>query len=99
MGRLALSDLRFRATAILCAVLASAMPAAGDTAAMITGLPGVTDGDSLLIGPMRVRLLGIDAPKSGYRCAAADGGDWSCSVDARQALVDLMAGKPLACTA
>ena len=53
-----------RAAAFLSLVLV----AAGAAAAGISGLPSVTDGDTLRIGPERIRLHGIDAPESAQSC-------------------------------
>ena len=55
-----------RATAFFSLVLV----AAGVAGAGISGLPSVTDGDTLRIGPERIRLHGIDAPESAQSCRA-----------------------------
>ena len=59
----------------------------------------VVDGDSLRIGPRDVRLKGIDAVELRQSCNGADGGQWSCGVEARQALQDLVARGDLRCQA
>ena len=50
------------------AFLSLVLVAAGATGAGISGVPSVTDGDTLKIGPDRIRLHGIDAPESKQRC-------------------------------
>ena len=62
-----------RVAAILSLVLvATAVAGAG-----ISGLPSVTDGDTLRLGAERIRLHGIDAPESAQRCRAG-GKTWAC---------------------
>ena len=62
-----------RAAAFLSLVLVAAGAAA---AAGISSVPSVTDGDTLRIGPERIRLHGIDAPESAQRCRAG-GETWA----------------------
>lgn len=63
-----------------------------------------SDGDSLSIrvvdAPLRVRLIGIDAPELGQTCRDQRGQPWPCGTRARDALSGL-AGRnsALACTA
>ena len=59
----------------------------------------VVDGDSLRIGPRNIRLKGIDAVELRQSCGSAQGGQWSCGVEARQALLDLVALGDLRCAA
>ena len=59
----------------------------------------VVDGDSLRIGPRDVRLKGIDAVELRQSCIGADGAQWSCGVEARQALQDVVARGDLRCQA
>lgn len=62
----------------------------------LSGRPRVGDGDSLVFGDARVRLIGIDAPESAQSC---DGGGRShaCGVEARAHLVELIAGRDVTC--
>lgn len=57
----------------------------------------VVDGDTLRIGENMVRLQGIDAVELHQFCTDADGGQWSCGLEARQALADLVAKGGLIC--
>lgn len=66
----------------------------GDT---IAGVARVTDGDSLEIGNVRVRLYGIDAPEFRQLCKDASGRDYTCGLAAREALGDLTDGKTVSC--
>lgn len=54
----------------------------------------VIDGDTIALGETTVRLAGIDAPEAGQPC-----GDLrrDCGAAARQALADLIAGRPVTC--
>ena len=57
----------------------------------------VKDGDSITLGSQRIRMRGIDAPEYSQICHR-DGADYACGRLARQALVRLIAGKPVSCT-
>ena len=65
----------------------------------ITGEAIVFDGDTLDIGPVRVRLHGIDAPETGQSCTKRDGGEWRCGAAAARRLTDLVADRPIVCEA
>ena len=47
----------------------------------ITGQPRVIDGDTMVVAGQRIRLHGIDAPKSEQLCRR-DGKRWRCGMDA-----------------
>ena len=51
--------------AVLVSLVLVVAPGAG-----ISGVPSVTAGDTLTVGPERIRLHGIDAPESKQRCRA-----------------------------
>jgi len=57
----------------------------------------VVDGDTLRIGEATYRLHGIDAPEAGQKCEKAGGGTWPCGKRATETMVDLVAGKDVAC--
>jgi len=54
----------------------------------------VSDGDTVKFGRQRIRMFGIDAPEKGQTC---DGGKWHPGPLATKALVDFIAGRPVAC--
>ena len=56
-----------------------------------------TDGDTLRIGPERIRLHGIDAPESAQTCSAG-GKTWACGEAATRALRERIGGRPVECT-
>ncbi|TPI63166.1 thermonuclease family protein [Mesorhizobium sp. B3-1-7] len=57
----------------------------------------VNDGDSITLGTERIRMRGIDAPEYQQTCQKA-GADYPCGKLARQALVRLIAGRPVSCS-
>jgi endonuclease YncB( thermonuclease family) len=84
------------AVAILAAGLLVALRI-GDVAALqIEGDAFVHDGDTLTAAGQRVRLLGLDAPEIGQRCAR-EGGDYACGAAARDALRQMVAGRRVEC--
>ena len=54
----------------------------------------VIDGNTVKFGPQLVRLFGIDAPEKGQTC---DNGKWFPGPLATKALIDFIAGRPVAC--
>lgn len=67
--------------------------------ARIIGTASVTDGDTLTIGPVRVRLHGIDAPEAGQTCKGANGRSWQCGTEATNRLAELVEGRKIECKA
>src|SRR5450755_2097327 len=61
-------------------------PAAA-SAADITGIAKVREGDQVLIGNSRIRLGGIDAPSVDQLCLNTKGERWTCGVAARDELI------------
>lgn len=57
----------------------------------------VQDGDSLRIANRAIRLEGIDAVELNQLCRAADDVQWSCGIEAREALAALVARGGLVC--
>ena len=66
--------MRFRFVVLVATILISG----GAQAADLAGLPRVVDGDTLVIGGTRVRLVGIDAPETDQFCLNATGVRWTC---------------------
>ena len=76
------------------ATLALALALAGGAAAEEAR---VTDGDTLRLGAVQVRLFGVDAPELRQRCPAAGGGEWACGAAAAARLAELVAAGPVRC--
>ena len=64
-----------------------------------SGHASIVDGDTLDVGPIRIRLNGIDAPEIGQACGRAGGGEWDCATAAANRLEALIAGGPVDCIA
>lgn len=62
----------------------------------LTGALLVNDGDSITLGDERIRLRGIDAPELNQTCRR-NGATYPCGRDAKSALRDLIAGRPVTC--
>ena len=71
--------------------------AAAQVPATVTGIPTVTDGDTLQIRGVKVRLHGINAPESSQTCTRA-GKLYGCGREAAFALADLVRNKTVTCT-
>ncbi|PWR03376.1 succinoglycan biosynthesis protein [Meridianimarinicoccus roseus] len=82
-------------TAILAAALS--MSVAPASAARLTGVAEVIDGDTLKIGVTTVRLSGIDAPEAGQACERATGRPWRCDEAATGLLEELVTGQVTEC--
>jgi endonuclease YncB( thermonuclease family) len=58
----------------------------------------VVDGDTLRMGDLPIRLEGLDAPELDQICRRG-GRSYRCGEEAREALIRLVAGKPVRCRA
>lgn len=65
--------------------------------ATLTGYAQAIDGDTLMLGGLRVRLEGIDTPEADQTCTTAEGAEWRCGAAAHKALARLVANDPLSC--
>jgi endonuclease YncB( thermonuclease family) len=66
-------------------------------AAEISGVPTITDADTVVIGGKLIRLLGIDSPESDQRCHYKNSEFVKCGIDARDALIKQFGGKEWTC--
>jgi endonuclease YncB( thermonuclease family) len=64
----------------------------------VAGRGHAIDGDTLVIGGVRVRLEGIDAPETGQTCGGRELSSWACGTAALEALAGLVAGQRVSCT-
>jgi len=63
---------------------------------VFSGKPKVTDGDTIRIGNIRIRLHGIDAPEAEQTCTAG-GREWRCGHEATNALTEIIADRSVSC--
>lgn len=84
--------------AIAAGVAGFAMPVIADTTT-ITGRAHVVDGDTIDVGPVRIRIHGIDAPETDQTCLTETGASWACGSEATNALADLVQGHDVSCAA
>ena len=63
----------------------------------ISGPVRVGDGDSIDIGPTRIRLHGIDAVELAQHCKDASGVDYVCGEEAKRTLESLIGSKTVRC--
>jgi endonuclease YncB( thermonuclease family) len=83
--------------AVLIALPIAAVRHWGKPALELVGTVAVTDGDSLDMSGVLIRLHGIDAPEHDQRCRYPDGSSWSCGHAATVKLVELTSSKKLVC--
>jgi endonuclease YncB( thermonuclease family) len=76
---------------------ADAAAAFAAVAPAVRGPAEVSDGDTLRIGAVRVRLFGIDAPESRQPCDSGEKGGWACGAAAADRLRELTAGRAVHC--
>lgn len=75
-------------------------PARADVQSVtIRGDVRVFGGDTLEIGPMLIRLHGVDAPEKAQRCTTQSGETWNCGAEASAFLFELIDGEQITCDA
>lgn len=84
---------------LLCLLLSGTVSSAAAEDVHISGHASIVDGDTFDVGPIRIRLNGIDAPEIGQTCGRAGGGKWDCATAAANRLEALIAGGPVDCVA
>ena len=63
----------------------------------IRGSAHVIDGDTLIVGDVRIRLEGIDAPEADQYCTNRIGVEWRCGLRATLLLARLVEGQTVTC--
>ena len=96
-GGLRLFDLLL-AVALLALVAVIAAKVGDMASVTLDGQATINDGDTLTVGKERMRLRGIDAPEFGQLCTDGGGSEFDCGRRARQALVEAVGGRAVACT-
>jgi endonuclease YncB( thermonuclease family) len=92
-GRLA------RALPLALMLAAGAGAALGQSGnAVVAGPASVIDASHLEIAGHRFKLYGIDAPDADEVCQSAQGKDYPCGIEARDALVSLIGSAAVSCT-
>ena len=84
---------------LFIAFMLAAFPAAANQVPVIEGKPRITDGDTLSIGPVVIRLNGVDAPEAGQSCTNANGKRWDCGTAATNRLAELVGTTNVRCHA
>lgn len=78
-------------------LLIACLVCSGTEAADLSGVPRVVDGDTLSIGAIKIRLVGIDAPETDQMCLDANASRWACGIEARNQLASYIAGQVIRC--
>jgi endonuclease YncB( thermonuclease family) len=97
-----LASFRAITTAVLAAIALTGAPSGGSADVQTVSISGelrVFDGDTLEVGPLVIRLHGIDAPELAQTCARADGSTWPCGREVSDRLATLLAAGDLSCEA
>ena len=63
----------------------------------VAGMPVITDGDSIRIGKVRIRIHGIDAPERRQLCRSVRGEAYRCGHKSTHALAALISQQPVRC--
>jgi len=66
-------------------------------AADLTGIPRVSDGDTIAIGDAKIRLEGIDAPETDQICLDEHGAKRTCGIEARDRLAARIGAHEIMC--
>ena len=85
-----------RTAVVLSLLLAIVLYVIDRRNAVLTGVPTVTDGDSLRIDGVAIRIEGIDTPELQQTCEA-DGQSYRCGDAARRELARLVDGGVVTC--
>lgn len=87
-----------RVACVLFALTCLNTQARADTQTItVSGELRVFDGDTLEIGPLIVRIHGIDAPEAGQTCNLPSTDTWPCGEAAAERVEELISGSELDC--
>lgn len=75
----------------------AATPTYSSDTPIILGAADVVDGDTLKLGPLSIRIHGIDAPEQGQTCQQRNGHLWECGSAATAAMAKVVKGQALRC--
>jgi endonuclease YncB( thermonuclease family) len=89
--------LTVRNLAILLSVTLAGAVQAEQRGAIVTGIPRIVDGDTIVLAGIKVRLEAIDAPETDQVCLDEKGIKWTCGVEARDRLTRRVGGREIAC--
>jgi endonuclease YncB( thermonuclease family) len=82
----------------IAAILAATFSSFGvHSAEIISGVPYISDGDTIVVGATKIRLEGIDAPETDQVCLNADLKRWTCGIEARDRLAAHIEGRSVDC--
>jgi endonuclease YncB( thermonuclease family) len=87
-----------RTLTIISVLLMSCGAARAGDLPTIRGTATITDGDTIRLGPVSIRLEGIDAPEAGQQCTGTDGRPWACGAAATKYAAELAGGNTVECT-
>ena len=83
-------------TAIAAIIFSLALPPTPSVAQDVSGPARVSDGDTLNLTGIVVRLYGIDAPELKQTCTRGDG-PWACGQEAADKLAAIVEGQSVRC--
>ena len=86
-------------TLVATAILAAAAALVWPPPAALSGRAVAIDGDTIRIGDIRIRLLGLDAVELDQICVDATGTNRPCGREAQSFLTSLIKGKTTTCAA
>lgn len=67
------------------------------SAATISGVAQISDGDTVVVGRSKIRLVGIDAPETDQVCVGSSGATYRCGIASRHALIEIIGSHLLTC--
>jgi endonuclease YncB( thermonuclease family) len=78
-------------------LLLALVTSAAQASEIITGIPRIMDGDTIAVGPIKIRLASIDAPETDQVCLDDHGSKWACGVESRNHLAEHIGRRSVEC--